>query len=75
MPFTFPDDMTLECYEMYRNARPTPGHDPLRQGGELPAPGGHDHDEDDSLKIDSLWAVGSQATHRQHVKAAAAAAL
>ncbi len=46
MPFTYPEDMTLHSYEMYRPARPDPGHDPLRQGGELPPPG-HQHDEED----------------------------
>jgi hypothetical protein len=48
MPFTFPDDMTMNEYESYRPARPAQGHDPLRQGGELPPPGQHS-DEDDSL--------------------------
>lgn len=49
MPFTYPEDMTLHSYEMYRPARPDPGHDPLRQGGELPPPG-HSQDEEDKIE-------------------------
>lgn len=63
MPFDFPDDMTLESYELYRPARPNPGHDPLAQGGERPPPG-HDHDEDDGLNLKSqlaLWALSHYA--------------
>ncbi len=45
MPFTFPDDLTLESYELYRPARPIPGTDPLGQGGQAPPPGGY-YDDD-----------------------------
>lgn len=50
MPFTFPDDMTMEEYEMYRPARPLQTLDPLGQGGSRPPPG-HSHDEDDTLNL------------------------
>ncbi len=53
MPFTYPDDMTMESYRLWRSARPIPGHDPLRQEGELPPPG-HSHDEEDSLNAVNL---------------------
>lgn len=46
MPFTYPDDMTMESYELYKAARPIPGYDPLQQDGQRPAPG-HSHGEDD----------------------------
>jgi hypothetical protein len=50
MPFTYPEDMTMESYRLWRSAKPIPGYDPLRQGGELP-PSGHSHDEEDALNI------------------------
>jgi hypothetical protein len=50
MPFTFPEDMTMESYESYRPARAAPPDDPLGMAGQRPA-GGHSHDEED--KIDS----------------------
>lgn len=53
MPFTYPEDMTMESYRLWRSAKPIPGHDPLRQGGELPPPG-HSHDEEDSIHVVNL---------------------
>ena len=48
MPFTFPEDMTMECYESYRPARAAPPDDPLGMAGQRPA-GGHSHDEEDKI--------------------------
>lgn len=48
MPFTFPEDLTMEEYEMYRPARPLKTLDPLGQGGSRPPPG-HNHGEEDAI--------------------------
>ena len=48
MPFDFPEDMTMECYESYRAARAAQPDDPLGMAGQRPA-GGNSHDEEDKI--------------------------
>jgi len=58
MPFTYPDDMSMNGYSTYEPARPHPPDDPLEGSSMKPAKGSHDH-EDDSLllKIEALQPV------------------
>lgn len=51
MPFTFPEDLTMESYESYRPARRLPPEDPPGMAGQVPS--GHSHDEED--KIDNVF--------------------
>ena len=51
MPFTYPDDMTMNSYSSYEPARPHPPDDPLEGSSMKPARGSHDHDEDDKLSL------------------------
>ena len=53
MPFTFPEDMTMESYESTRSAKPYPPEVP--PGMDWPSGGGggggHDHDEEESWRV------------------------
>lgn len=48
MPFTFPEDMTMDSYDLYRPARAPVPDDPFGLAGQGPA-GGHSHDEEDKI--------------------------
>ena len=51
MPFTYPDDLTMNTYQSYETAKAQEHEDP--PGLQKPAPGTyHDHDEDEHSKID-----------------------
>jgi len=51
MPFTYPDDLTMNTYQSYETAKAHEHEDP--PGLQKPAPGSyHDHDEDEHGKID-----------------------